>query len=148
MRERTPANRSFMPTLVVATCVWWIFSAIATRLPVAYPNPHFLLIIRCHVSDVVYKSGCYAVVDGPGWNITTGSALLTQSRAGSNYTKLYRLQLYLITITLKMFQINYNYTVSITVTLCGTIIYSAFVNYVFLHVLLNFNILYTIDKQI
>ena len=27
-------------------------------------------------------------------------------------------------------------------------IYSAFVNYVFLHVLLNFNILYTIDKQI
>ena len=27
-------------------------------------------------------------------------------------------------------------------------IYSAFVNYVFLHVLLNFNVLYTIDKQI
>ena len=54
-----------------------------------------------------------------------------------------------ITITVIIFQINYNYTVSITITLCGTkYIYSAFVNYVFLHVLLNFNILYTIDKQI
>ena len=36
---------------------------------------------------------------------------------------------------------NYNYIMRIQ-------IYSEFVNYVFLRVLLNFNILYTIDKQI
>ena len=73
-------------------------------------------------------------------------------RAGSNYTKLYQLQLHNFfistTITVIIFQINYNYTVSISITLCGTkYIQLAFVNYVFLHVLLNLNILHTIDKQ-
>ena len=75
------------------------------------------------------------------------------TKAGFNYTKLYQLQLHFffsITITHIIFQINYNYTVSftITITLSGTKMYSAFVNYVFLHILLNFNILYTIDRQI
>ena len=77
-------------------------------------------------------------------------------RAGSNYTKLYKLQLHLI------FNLNYNYNYSHICPNqlqlhCFTFnynyimwnqIYSAFVNYVFLHVLLNFNIFYTIDKQI
>ena len=71
-------------------------------------------------------------------------------RAGSNYTKLYQLQLhkFFSSITVIIFQLqlhcfhfNYNY-------IMRNQIYSAFVNYVFLRVLLNFNILYTIDKQI
>ena len=71
-----------------------------------------------------------------------------KSRAVSNYTKLYQLQLHLI--------FNYNYSHNCPNQLqlhCFNYImrnqiYSVFVNFVFLHVLLNFNILYTIDKQI
>ena len=78
----------------------------------------------------------------------------TAIRAGSNYTKLYQLQLHLI------FYFNYNYSHNCQNQLqlqlhCFNFnyimqnqVYLAFVNYVFLHVLLNFNILYTIDKQI
>ena len=73
-------------------------------------------------------------------------------RAGSNYTKLYQLQLQLHfffnyshnfpnQLQLHCFNFNYNYVMR-------NQIYSAFVNHVFLRVLLNFNILYTIDKQI
>ena len=71
-------------------------------------------------------------------------------RAGSNYIKLYQLQLHLILNynyshnfpnQLHCFIFNYNY-------IMRNQIYSAFVNYVFVRVLLNFNILYTIDKQI
>ena len=61
-----------------------------------------------------------------------------------------------ITITL-IFYFNYNYSHNFPNQLqlhCFNFnyimrnqIYSAFVNYVFLHVLLNFNILYTTDKQ-
>ena len=76
------------------------------------------------------------------------------TRAGSNYTKLYQLQLHLI------FYFNYNYNYSHNFPnqlqlhcfnynyIMRNQIYSAFVNYVFLHVLLNLNILHTIDKQI
>ena len=44
-------------------------------------------------------------------------------------------------LQLHCFNFNYNY-------IMRNQIYSAFVNYVFLRVLLNFNIFYTIDKQI
>ena len=76
------------------------------------------------------------------------------ARAGSNYTKLYQLQLHNFfyfnynyshnfpnQLQLHCFNFNYNY-------IMRNQIYSAFVNYVFLHVLLNLNILHTIDKQI
>ena len=78
------------------------------------------------------------------------------TRAGSNYTKLYQLQLQLHyffyfnynyshnfpnQLQLHCFNFNYNY-------IMRNQIYSAFVKYVFLRVLLNFNILYTLDKQI
>ena len=53
----------------------------------------------------------------------TAVIMITAPRAGSNYTKLYQLQLHLffisITIAHIIFQINYSYTVSITITLCG-----------------------------
>ena len=77
-------------------------------------------------------------------------------RAGSNYTKLYQLQLHYIfyfnynynyihnfpnQLQLQLHCFNYNY-------IMRNQIYSAFVNYVFLRILLNFNIFYTIDKQI
>ena len=75
-------------------------------------------------------------------------------RAGSNYPKLYQLQLHLIfyfnynysnnfpnQLQLHCFNFNYNYIMQ-------NQIYSAFVNYIFLRVLLNFKILYTIDKQL
>ena len=74
----------------------------------------------------------------------------TLTVAGSNYTKLYQLQLHLIfnynyshncPNQLQLHCFNYNY-------IMRNQIYSAFVNYVFLHVLLNLNIFYTIDKQI
>ena len=80
-------------------------------------------------------------------------------RTGSNYTKLYQLQLH------NFFYFNYNYSNNFPNQLqlqlhCFNFnlnynnyimrnrIYSAFVNYVFLRVLLNFNIFYTIDKEI
>ena len=77
---------------------------------------------------------------------------LSVLRAGSNYKKLYQLQLHYI------FYFNYNYSHNFPNQLqlhCFNYdyimqnqIYSAFVNYVFLHVFLNFNILYTTNKEI
>ena len=73
---------------------------------------------------------------------------VTVNRAGSNYTKLYQLQLH------NFFYYNYSHNFPNQLQLhCYNYImrnqiYSVFVNYVFLRVLLNFNILYTIDQQI
>ena len=82
------------------------------------------------------------------------TALVPTYRAGSNYTKLYQLQLhnkfyfnynyshnFPNQLQLHRFNFNYNY-------IMRNQIYSAFVNYVFLHVLLNLNSLYTTNKQI
>ena len=70
------------------------------------------------------------------------------TRGGSNYISIF----ISITITLIIFQLNYNYTVSssITITLCGTkYIQHLLITGVYsFALLLNFNILYTIDKQI
>ena len=86
--------------------------------------------------------------------VLSASMTMVALRAGSNYTKLYQLQLHLI------FYFNYNYSHNFPNQLqlqlhCFNFnfiiwnqIFSAFVNYVFLHVLLNFNILYTTNKQI
>ena len=68
-------------------------------------------------------------------------------RAGSNYTKLFQLH--------DIFYFNYNYSHNFPNQLqlhCYNYImrnqiYSAFVDYVFLRVLLNFNILYTVDNK-
>ena len=69
-------------------------------------------------------------------------------RGGSNYTKLYQLHF--------IFYFNYNITHNFPNQsqlhyfnyIMRNQMYSAFVNYIFLHILLNFNILYTNDKQI
>ena len=75
-----------------------------------------------------------------------------QWRGGSNYTTLYQLQIHFIF----NFNFNYNYTHNFSNQsqlhhfnyIMRNQIYSAFVNYIFLPTLLNFNILYTTYKQI
>ena len=66
----------------------------------------------------------------------SGLGPITQNHIHYNYSHNFQNQL-----QLHCLNFNYNY-------IMRNQIYSAFVNYVFLHVFLNFNILYTTNKQI
>ena len=74
-----------------------------------------------------------------------GLGPITQNYINYNYNYINFFISITITITVIIFQINYNYNYNY---IMRNQINSAFFNYVFLRVLLNFNILYTIDKQI
>ena len=128
------------------TFIWYLYGIVIGFSNSSAPNKLSCLVADCKIKlelsnkTVLFHWQCafsYQSTLSEEILLLPGLGPITQNYINYNYIK----KKISITITVIIFQINYNY-------IMRNQIYSAFVNYVFLRILLNFNNLYTIDKQI